>query len=434
MNVVEIIMKKKHGKELSSAEIEYLVNGYNNGSIPDYQMSAFLMAVCFSSMNKQETASLTSAMINTGEVLNITDEFKYTVDKHSTGGVGDTTSLIVGPIVAAAGCTVAKMSGRGLGHTGGTLDKLESFPGFTIEISKDRFIKQLHESNIAIIGQTAELAPVDKKMYALRDVTATVNSIPLIASSIMSKKIASGAPKIVLDVKVGTGAFMKDLAGAKDLATTMVNIGKSLNREVVAVISQMQHPLGLAIGNILEIQEAIDFLNGKYPSDLYQLCTELSAQILMLAGKCNNKEEALAIIKEVIDSKQALNKLADMVKLQGGDESYVFEPQKFTKAPYITAVISPADGYVSNIDALKIGKIAMDLGAGRITKKDKIDLTAGVKLAKQVGDKVKKGEVLAYLHTSKQDKLTPCNDMFLEAVEITAKKVEPIKAILDVIS
>ncbi|QOR35828.1 thymidine phosphorylase [Clostridium sp. 'deep sea'] len=433
MNVVNIIIKKKNGQELSDQEINYLVKGYNNGDIPDYQMSAFLMAVCFKGMTKQETASLTSAMINTGEVLNITDEFKYTVDKHSTGGVGDTTSLIVGPIVAAAGCTVAKMSGRGLGHTGGTLDKLESFPGFSIEVSKEQFIKQLHESNIAIIGQTAELAPVDKKMYALRDVTATVDSIPLIASSIMSKKIASGAPKIVLDVKVGSGAFMKDLVQAKQLALTMVNIGKSLNREVVAVISQMQHPLGVAVGNILEIKEAIDFLNGKYASDLYQLCIELSMQILLLAGKCQTKQEALAIVKQVIDSKQALHKLAEMVKLQGGDASYVYDPSRFKKAPYIAQVRAPKDGYLCNIDALKIGKIAMDLGAGRLTKKDKIDLTAGVKLNKQVGDYINKGDVLAYLHTSKEHKLAPCSEMFMEAIKLTNEKVEPIKAILDVV-
>lgn len=433
MNVVNIIIKKKNGQELSDQEINYLVKGYNNGDIPDYQMSAFLMAVCFKGMTKQETASLTSAMINTGEVLNITDEFKYTVDKHSTGGVGDTTSLIVGPIVAAAGCTVAKMSGRGLGHTGGTLDKLESFPGFSIEVSKEQFIKQLHESNIAIIGQTAELAPVDKKMYALRDVTATVDSIPLIASSIMSKKIASGAPKIVLDVKVGSGAFMKDLVQAKQLALTMVNIGKSLNREVVAVISQMQHPLGVAVGNILEIKEAIDFLNGKYASDLYQLCIELSMQILLLAGKCQTKQEALAIVKQVIDSKQALHKLAEMVKLQGGDASYVYDPSRFKKAPYVAQVRAPKDGYLCNIDALKIGKIAMDLGAGRLTKKDKIDLTAGVKLNKQVGDYINKGDVLAYLHTSKEHKLTPCREMFMKAIKLTNEKVEPIKAILDVV-
>ncbi len=434
MDAYNLILKKKNGLELSASEIEYLIKNYSSGALPDYQMSAFLMAICWRGMSEQETVDLTTAMINTGKILKLTEEFDCLVDKHSTGGVGDTTSLIVSPIVAAAGCVVAKMSGRGLGHTGGTLDKLESLPGFNIDLTNAAFINQLKQIGLAIIGQTSELAPVDKKMYALRDVTATVDSIPLIASSIMSKKIAAGAPKIVLDVKVGSGSFMKSVADARKLADIMVQIGRALGKDVIAVLSNMNNPLGMAVGNILEVKEAIDFLNGNYSDDLFQLCLELSVQILISAGKCRQRAEAVTLVNRMIDSRKALDKLAEMVEMQGGEQGYIYDTSRFPSAAHIVEIKSTHQGYIAGIDALMVGRAAMELGAGRATKKDEIDLQAGIKLLRKSGDYVRKGQVIAEMHTNKPEKTAPCQALFLNAVTFCEEKPKSCPSIIEIIT
>ncbi|MBP5092276.1 MAG: pyrimidine-nucleoside phosphorylase [Bacilli bacterium] len=402
MRMVDIIEKKRDGGKLSKEEINFAVSGYTKGEIPDYQMSALCMAIVFRGMDKEETAILTDAMMHSGETIDLSSIKGVKVDKHSTGGVGDKTSLVLGPLVSANGAKLAKMSGRGLGHTGGTLDKMESVPGMRIALSEEEFVKQVNDIGIAIIGQTQDIDPADKKMYALRDVTGTVESIPLIASSIMSKKLAAGSDAILLDVKFGSGAFMKTFEMAKLLATTMVEIGKSLGRDTRAIITDMDQPLGLTIGNSLEVKEAVATLQGKGPSDLVELVEEAGSIMLEQAGIVANHEEGIRKIKETIDNGEAFRKLLAFFKAQGGDISYLENPEKFAKAKYEKKIYAESDGYISKINSMEIGVSAMRLGAGRATMSDIIDMSAGIMLAKKVGDEVKKGDLLAICYTNKE--------------------------------
>lgn len=403
MRMYDIILKKREGKELSTEEIEFFVNGFTKGEIPDYQASALLMAIYFQKMNERETADLTMSMVNSGEILDLSKINGIKVDKHSTGGVGDTTTLILGPMVAALGIPVAKMSGRGLGHTGGTVDKLESIKGFNVSMDKETFIKNVNEIKIVVGGQTGNLAPADKKLYALRDLTATVDNISLIASSIMSKKIASGADAIVLDIKLGEGAFMKTKDEAIELAKAMVSIGKMVDRKVVAVISDMDQPLGLAVGNALEVKEAIETLKGNGPEDLTELCLVLAREMVLLAGLTKDPKEARKLLKETIDSGKAFDKFKEFVVAQGGDLDSVLDTSKMYPAKYIIEVKSKEEGYISKIHAEEVGLIAMKLGAGRVTKESVIDLSVGVELNKKRGDRVSKNETIAYIHTNNMD-------------------------------
>lgn len=374
MRAVDIIIKKRSKEKLSKEEINFLIEGFTNGEIPDYQMSAFTMAVYFAGMDDEEATYLTEAMLHSGDVLDLSSIEGVKVDKHSTGGVGDKTSLVVAPLVASLGIKFAKMSGRGLGHTGGTLDKLESIPGYNIAIDEESFIKQVNNIGLALIGQTKALVPADKKLYALRDVTGTVESIPLIASSIMSKKLASGSDVICLDVKVGSGAFMKTLESAKHLANLMVSIGKNCGKKVTAVLTNMDEPLGLAVGNSLEVIEAINTLNDKGPSDFKDLCFTIASHLIVDAGYAKDLTEAIHLCQKQIDNKEALNTLAKLVEAQGGDSSYIYDTNKFKKAKYIKEVTSKETGYVSYIDALAIGNAGMYLGAGRKTLDDVIEI------------------------------------------------------------
>ena len=432
MRMVDIIIKKKENKELTREEISFFVKGFTNGSIPDYQASALAMAICFNGMNKKEIGILTDEMLHSGDTIDLSSIEGKKVDKHSTGGVGDKTSLVLGPLVASCGVKLAKMSGRGLGHTGGTLDKLESIPGVTIDIEKDRFFKQVNDIGIAIVGQTGSLVPCDKKLYALRDVTGTVNSIPLIASSIMSKKLASGSDTILLDVKFGSGAFMKDLDSARELARTMVDIGDELNRDTRAILTDMNQPLGLAIGNSLEVIEAINTLNGHGPSDLVELCVSAGAIMLVQAGRVKTIEEGKELLEENIKNKSALNKLCEMVEAQGGDSTYIKDPSKFEKAKYIIDVKSNKDGYIKEINALEIGEAAMKLGAGRATKEDIIDFSTGIVLEKKVGSKVNKGDTLCKVYSNKEH----VESILLEVVEsfkITNEELKTLPIIYEIV-
>ncbi len=403
MRMVDLIVKKQNGKELTTEEIQFFVKGYTDGSIPDYQASALAMAIFFQDMTDQERADLTMAMVNSGETIDLSAIEGIKVDKHSTGGVGDTTTLVLAPLVAALGVPVAKMSGRGLGHTGGTIDKLEAIEGFHVELSKDEFIKLVNRDKVAVIGQSGNLTPADKKLYALRDVTGTVNSIPLIASSIMSKKIAAGADAIVLDVKTGAGAFMKTDEDAVNLAKAMVRIGNNVGRQTMAVISDMSQPLGFAIGNALEVQEAIDTLRGEGPEDLNELVLTLGSQMVVLAKKAETLEEARTKLQEVMKNGKALEKFKDFLSNQGGDASVVDEPSKLPQAAYKIDVPAKEAGVVSEIVADEIGVAAMLLGAGRATKEDEIDLAVGIMLRKKVGDKVEKGEPLVTLYANREN-------------------------------
>ncbi|MBY0127539.1 pyrimidine-nucleoside phosphorylase [Bacillus subtilis] len=403
MRMVDIIIKKQNGKELTTEEIQFFVNGYTDGSIPDYQASALAMAIFFQDMSDRERADLTMAMVNSGETIDLSAIEGIKVDKHSTGGVGDTTTLVLAPLVAALDVPVAKMSGRGLGHTGGTIDKLEAIDGFHVELTKDEFIKLVNRDKVAVIGQSGNLTPADKKLYALRDVTGTVNSIPLIASSIMSKKIAAGADAIVLDVKTGAGAFMKTEEDAAELAKAMVRIGNNVGRQTMAVISDMSQPLGFAIGNALEVKEAIDTLKGEGPEDLHELVLTLGSQMVVLAKKADTLEEARAKLEEVMKNGKALEKFKDFLKNQGGDSSIVDDPSKLPQAAYQIDVPAKEAGVVSEIVADEIGVAAMLLGAGRATKEDEIDLAVGIMLRKKVGDKVEKGEPLVTLYANREN-------------------------------
>lgn len=432
MRMYDLILKKRHGEELSTEEINYFIENYSNGNIPDYQVSALLMALFFNKMNSRETADLTMAMVNSGDVLDLKEIEGIKVDKHSTGGVGDTTTLVLGPMVAALGIPVAKMSGRGLGHTGGTIDKLESFKGFSVEMPKEKFIENVNTIKLAVGGQTGDLAPADKKLYALRDVTATVDNVSLIASSIMSKKIAAGADAIVLDVKVGDGAFMKTPEDAKLLAKEMVSIGTHVGRKTVAIISDMDQPLGFAIGNALEVEEAIETLKGNGPKDLLELALELGSNMVVLAGKAKDTDEAKAMLMETINKGTALAKLKEFVVAQGGDAAVIDDTSKFPKAKYVLEVRAKESGFVSKIHSENIGLIAMELGAGRATKESIIDLAVGIVLDKKRGDKVEAGDILAYVHANDMALGEKAVDKIIKNYEIS-QRFDEIPLIYDII-
>lgn len=400
MRMVDIIAKKRDGNTLTKEEIEFFVNGYTKGEVPDYQASALLMAIFYNDMTPEESADLTMAMVESGDQINLADIEGIKVDKHSTGGVGDTTTLVLAPLVAALDVPVAKMSGRGLGHTGGTIDKLEALDGFHVELSQDDFVNLVNKDKLAVIGQSGNLTPADKKIYALRDVTATVNSIPLIASSIMSKKIAAGADAIVLDVKVGDGAFMKTEEDAVALAEAMVQIGNNVGRRTMAIISSMEEPLGYAVGNANEVREAIDTLKGEGPKDLTELSLTLASQMVVVGGKAETIEEARTMLEEVIKNGKALEKFKAFVKNQGGDDSLVDHPENLAQAKHHIDVVATESGFIESIDAENVGVAASILGAGRQTKDDEIDLAVGIILKKKVGDKVNKGDVLAVLEAN----------------------------------
>ncbi len=418
MRMYDIIEKKKKGGVLSEVEIQFMVEGFTEGTIPDYQVSALLMAIYFQGMNKEETLALTLSMARSGDMLDLHRIDGVKVDKHSTGGVGDKTSLVLAPMVAACGVPVAKMSGRGLGHTGGTIDKLEAFKGFTTAIEESDFIKNVNTIKIAIAGQTANLAPADKKLYALRDVTATVDSIPLIAGSIMSKKIASGADAIVLDVKTGSGAFMHTEEDALTLARTMVDIGNGYGRKTIAVVSDMNQPLGNAVGNVLEVIEAIDTLKGHGPKDLLELCLTLGSHMVVLAGKASDEEEAREMLADAIESGAALDKLRVFVAAQGGDSSLVDDPSGFEQATIIESVLAPDAGYIHHIMTEEIGFATMMLGGGRETKDSVIDLSVGYVFEKKLGDYVAKGETIAKVYANDLSKKEASVKRFLAAITI----------------
>ncbi|MEQ2877564.1 pyrimidine-nucleoside phosphorylase [Enterococcus asini] len=424
MRMVDLIEKKRDGKALSQAEIQYIIANYTNETIPDYQMSALLMAIYYEDMTDEEITQLTLAMAHSGEVIDLSSIEGIKVDKHSTGGVGDTTTLVLAPLVAAVGVPVAKMSGRGLGFTGGTLDKLESIPGFQIEIADEDFIRIVNESKVAVIGQSGDLAPADKKLYALRDVTATVSSIPLIASSIMSKKIAAGADAIVLDVTTGEGAFMKDLTQAKRLAETMVRIGKLAKRQVMAVVSDMSQPLGEAVGNGLEVVEAIETLQGHGPADLLEMCYILGAQMVVLAKRAENLTEARELLEEALTSGRALEKFKEMITNQGGDASVVDHPERLVTAKYQIELPAKEAGVVTKLVANEIGVAAMLLGAGRQTKEDTINYGVGLKLHKKIGDAVAVGESLVTIYADSKE-VTEVKERLYKNIVIGASAVEP---------
>lgn len=422
MRMYDLINKKKHGEELTKEEIDFIIEGYTKGDIPDYQVSALLMAICFKGMNMRETADLTMAMAHSGDMLDLSPIQGVKVDKHSTGGVGDKTSLVTAPMVAALGIPVAKLSGRGLGHTGGTIDKLESIPGFNTSMPTEKFFENVNRVKLAIAGQTANLAPADKKLYALRDVTATVDNISLISGSIMSKKLAAGADVIVLDVKTGSGAFMKTLDDSIGLAEAMVNIGSHVGRKTYGVISDMNQPLGRAVGNSLEVIEAIDTLKGNGPADLMEVALTLATYMVYGAGKASSPEEAREMLLETVKSGKALDKMAEFVEAQGGDKSYVYNTEKFEKAKIAETVCAPKDGYITNILTDEIGMVSLTLGGGRETKESVIDLTVGMLIDKKLGEYVKKGDVLATLYANDAEKLKAAKERFLNAYTIEDKQ------------
>lgn len=422
MRMYDLIMKKRDGFALSEEEINYMVKGYTDGSIPDYQMSAMMMAIYFKGMDEKETLALTMAMEKSGDELDLSKIKGIKVDKHSTGGVGDKTSLALAPMVAAVGIPVAKMSGRGLGHTGGTIDKLESFPGFSTEISTEKFVENVNRIGIAIMGQTASLAPADKKLYALRDVTATVDNMSLIASSIMSKKLAAGADAIVLDVKTGSGAFMKKEEDAFALAKEMVKIGNGAGRKTSAIVSDMDQPLGYAIGNALEVEEAINTLKGKGPDDFLELCLTLGSQMLMAGGKASEEKEARQMLLKTIEEGSALKKLAEFVEAQGGDAAAVYDTALLPKASLQRNLYARTEGFVSHIACDEAGICSLLLGGGRETKESRIDLSVGIVLQKKVGDFVKENESLAVLYANDEEKLSVAEKRLQRAFQIGREK------------
>ena len=432
MRMYDVIKKKRDGGVLSAEEIRAFVEGYTNGSIPDYQAAALCMAIYFRGMNDEETTELTLAVRDSGEKLDVSGIKGLRVDKHSTGGVGDKTSLVVAPIVASLGLTVAKMSGRGLGHTGGTIDKLEAIPGFCTDLAVSEFERIVNETGIAIVGQSATLAPADKKLYALRDVTATVDSMPLIASSIMGKKLAADDDCIVLDVKTGSGSFMKSVEDSRTLAKLMVAIGKRAGKRISALITDMDRPLGYAVGNSLEVVEAIETLQGKGPEDLLELSLALTAQILFLADK-GTLEECRAMAQDAITSGRALETFARMVEAQGGNAEYIYHPENFAKAPYVREVKVDKDGYIAAVNTEKYGLASLLLGAGRNTKEDEIDLSAGYLLKKKTGDAVKAGDTLAVLYASREELFAAAERTLLNATTITAEAPEKRPLIFETI-
>lgn len=431
MNILEIIEKKREKKELTKDEIEYFINGYVDGKIADYQAAALVMAIFLNGMTKQETTDLTIAMANSGEILDLSKLNKIIVDKHSTGGVGDKVSICLLPLVASLGVPVAKMSGRGLGFTGGTVDKMESIPGYKTSIDIDKFIENVQNVGISMISQTLNLAPADKKLYALRDSISCVESIPLIASSIMSKKIASGAEKIVLDVTVGKGAFMKNIEDAEKLANEMIEIGKLANREVVCILTSMDEPLGKTVGNNLEVKEAIHFLKGDMPQDLKEVVLELGAYMIRLAGLGENLEENKKQMLENIQNGKAFNKLKQMVQNQGGDISYLENTDKFEKAQFTEEILASQNGYIQEINAEEIGKVACNLGAGRIKKEDNIDYAVGIELDKKVGTKVQKGEILGKIHANDTTKLEIAKKQVNDIIKISPEHCKKIQTIIE---
>ncbi len=433
MRMIDIIEKKRDGNSLTKEEIDFAIQGYTKGEIPDYQMSALAMAIFYQNMTPEERVHLTMAMVESGDQIDLSDIDGIKVDKHSTGGVGDTTTLILAPLVASIGVPVAKMSGRGLGHTGGTIDKLESIKGFQVEIDSKTFNELVNKNKIAVVGQSGNLTPADKKLYGLRDVTATVDSIPLIASSIMSKKIASGADAIVLDVKTGSGAFMKDLDSAKELAKAMVQIGNGAGRKTIAVISDMNQPLGFAIGNALEVREAIDTLKGEGPKDLEELCLTLGSRMVYLGGKAETVEEAREKLVDAIESGKAIETFKTFVAAQGGDPTIIDQPEKLPTAAHTFAVEAKQDGYISEIIANEIGIAASLLGAGRVTKESQIDLAVGLVLNKKIGDQVRKGDSLVTIHSNREDVAEVMGKIY-ESYSISSEPVDSNPLVYDVIS
>ena len=418
MYIVDLINKKRNNGKFSKDEIDFIVNGFVKDEIKDYQMSSLLMAICINGLDSEETVNLTESMLNSGKIIDLSSIPGVKVDKHSTGGVGDKTTLVVAPIVAALGIPVVKMSGRGLGYTGGTVDKMESIPGYRTNIGIDEFISNVEKVGISMIGQTMNLAPADKKIYALRDTIACVENIPLIASSIMSKKIASGANKIVIDVTVGKGAFMKTREDAQKLAEQMVRIGKLAGKEVRCVLTPMDQPLGYAVGNTLEVIEAINFLKGDMPEDLKEVVLELGANMLQLAGKGENLEENRLRMLETIQNGKAFEKFKEMVANQGGDISYLEDTTKFEKSKYISAVATEKTGIVKEINAEEIGKLACYLGAGRVKKEDEIEKSVGIILNKKIGDEVERGDFLAYICANDEEKLREAESKILEIIKM----------------
>lgn len=429
MNVYEIIDKKKRGLELNQTEIEYLINGYVNNEIPDYQISAWLMAVYFQGMTDRELLALTNCMTKSGEIVDLSSIMGVKVDKHSTGGVGDKVTLVVAPIVAACGGKVAKMSGRGLGFTGGTIDKLEAIPGLKTALAEEDFFNMVNEIGLAVMGQSADIAPADKKLYALRDVTATVDSIPLIASSIMSKKLAAGSDKIVLDVTVGSGAFMKDKENAVQLAEKMVAIGNGTGKKTVAILTNMDVPLGKMVGNNLEVVEAIETLKGRGPEDLIAVVVEIASTMLYLA-QIGTKEECMKKVKRVIADGSALEKLKLMVERQGGDGSYIENPDQFEKAIYQHEIIANNSGYIGKMNTEECGKAAVLLGAGREVKDDPIDMTAGIQFNKKTGDAVKQGDIVAIAYSSSKEKLQQGVQKISDIYDIVDKRPQVVPEII----
>ncbi len=429
MRAVDIIIKKKEGLALNEKEINFMINGYLSGEVADYQMSALLMAIVLKGTTHEEEVLLTKAMLESGDKIDLSKIDGICVDKHSTGGVGDTTTLVIAPILAALGLKVAKMSGRGLGHTGGTIDKLEAIPGFNTSLSEEHFFKEVNEIGLAVTGQTANIAPADKKIYALRDVTGTVEAVALIASSIMSKKLASGADVILLDVKVGEGAFMKTLKDAKKLAKSMVDIGKSQGKKMVALLTDMEQPLGVAVGNSIEVIEAIETLKGKGPEDLKLLCFEICKEILLLTDKAKDEKEALALVEDSVRSGKALKKLELMISAQGGNKAVINDYSLFGKAKELVEVKAEKSGYIKAIDALKIGEASGILGAGRIKKEDSVDLVVGIDVLKKVGDYVTKGDLIARIYANDKGKKEAL-EIVKSSFEYSKEKVKPRKLIL----
>ncbi len=433
MRPYDVILKKRNGEKLSKEEIEFMVMGFVNGEVPDYQMAAFLMAVYFKHMDEEERYRLTEIMARSGDTIDLSQIPGVKVDKHSTGGVGDKTTLILAPMVASCGLPVAKMSGRGLGHTGGTVDKLESIPGFRTALSEENFMYNVKKYGIAVVGQTANLAPADKKIYALRDVTATIDEVSLIASSIMSKKLAAGADGIVLDVKVGSGAFMKDISSATDLARAMVDIGKKHGKETVALLTDMDKPLGLTVGNALEVEEAIETLKGNGPEDLEELCVELGAQMIRIGKIAPDLDSAREMLKKSIESGKALDKFRELVEIQGGDPRITDDLSILKISSKTHEVLSHTDGYVYSMNAEKVGIASMMLGAGRARKEDKIDLSVGIKLLKKTGDRVQEGEPLCVLYYNDDEKLNDSIETVSKAYNVKDVKPEAVKLVHGVV-
>lgn len=426
MRAVDIIIKKREGQALSPEEIRFFIEGYTSGSVTDYQAAAWAMAVLLNGMTDRETTDLTLAMANSGDTLDLSGVVEFALDKHSTGGVGDKTTLVVEPVVSACGLRVGKMSGRGLGFSGGTLDKMESIPGFRTNLTTDEFLAQLRELGVVLTGQTGDLAPADGKMYALRDVTGTVDSLPLIASSIMSKKIAAGAQRMVLDVKVGVGAFMKNLEEARALARIMVKIARLANRKAVALLSDMNQPLGNAVGNALEVQEALDTLHGGGPADFREHCLHVASHLIVLGEAAPTLSAARKLAAATLENGSAFQRFRALVAAQGGDVNYVDDPGKFPRAQFIEEVLATRSGYLKHIDAREVGETSVELGAGRAKKGDSIDHSVGVVVHTKVGDHIEKGQPLFTIHANDEAKLASARQQLLEAYQWSAKKIKPL--------